>query len=118
MDYRTAYVVVGAAVRRAAARGLRGIDLTAEMLEEAARERIGRPLGLDGADLSQVLDPRAIVATRCSPGGAAPEIVRDMAGEVQAQAGIVQAEAGRRLEAFDDAERALVAAASEQAATS
>src|SRR2546422_232818 len=42
VDYRTAYVVVGGAVRRAAAGGLRGIDLTAEMIEEAAEGRIGR----------------------------------------------------------------------------
>jgi len=115
VDYRTAYVVVGTAVRRAAAQGLRGIDLTDEMLEAAAVERIGRPLGLAGADLSEVLDPRAIVATRSSPGGAAPDVVRGMAGDVRAEAGRVRAEAARRLDAFAAAEQALVAAATRAA---
>src|SRR5437879_7930902 len=71
VDYRTAYVVVGAAVRRAAAEGFRGIDLTAEMIAESAPSRIGRRLGLAGTDLTQVPDPRAVVGARRSPRGAA-----------------------------------------------
>jgi argininosuccinate lyase len=115
VDYRTAYVVVGAAVRRAAAEGLRGIDLTAGMIEDAAEARIGRRLGLAGADLSEVLDPRAIVATRRSPGGAAPDVVRGMVAECRAAADRIRAEAERRQAAFDEAERALVKAAEEVA---
>jgi argininosuccinate lyase len=115
VDYRTAYVVVGAAVRRAAAVGLRGIDLTAEMIEEAAESRIGRRLGLAGVDLTEVLDPRAIVATRRSPGGAAPDVVLGMAAECRAADGRIRAEAERRLAVFDEAERALVKAAEEVA---
>jgi argininosuccinate lyase len=79
VDYRTAYLVVGRAVSRAGREGLRGIDLTGEMLDEAALEQIGRRLGLGGTDLGQVLDPRAIVQTRSAPGGAAPEVVTQMA---------------------------------------
>jgi argininosuccinate lyase len=115
VDYRTAYVVVGAAVRRAAAAGLRGIDLTAEMIEEAAEGRIGRRLGLAGTDLTGVLDPRAIVGTRRSPGGAEPDVVRGMVAECRATAGRIRAEAERRQAAFDEAERALVKAAEEVA---
>ena len=113
VDYRTAYVVVGAAVRRAAAEGLRGIDLTAEMIEEAAEARIGRRLGLAGADLTEVLDPRAIVGTRRSPGGAAPDVVRTMVADCRAAAGRIRAAAERRQAGFDEAERALVKAAEE-----
>ena len=76
VDYRTAYQVVGTAVRRAAAEGLRGVDVTGAMLDRAAEETHGRPLGLEGRDLSEVLDPREIVMTRTSPGGAAPAVVR------------------------------------------
>jgi len=79
VDYRTAYLVVGRAVNRAGREGLRGVDITGEMLDRAAQEQIGRPLGLAGADLSSVLDPRAIVQTRSAPGGAAPEVVERMA---------------------------------------
>jgi argininosuccinate lyase len=79
VDYRTAYLVVGRAVSRAGREGLRGIDLTGEMLDDAALEQIGRRLGLSGTDLGRVLDPRAIVQTRSAPGGAAPEVVSRMA---------------------------------------
>ena len=116
VDYRTAYVVVGAAVRRAAARGLRGVDLTAGMLEEAAEQRLGRRLDLSGRDLTEVLDPRAIVATRCSPGGAAPEVVRKMAWECRDEGARIHAEAARRLAWYDEAEAALVRAAEQAAA--
>src|SRR5207342_3704060 len=74
IDYRSAYVLVGAAVRQASRQGLRGVDLTGAMLDEAATGTIGRGLGLAGRDLSEVLDPRAIVLTRTSLGGAAPEV--------------------------------------------
>ena len=115
VDYRTAYVVVGAAVRRAAAEGLRGIDLTAEMIEEAAEARIGRRLGLAGTDLTEVLDPRAIVGTRRSPGGAAPDVVRTMVADCRAVADRIRAGAERRQAGYDEAERALVKAAEEVA---
>ena len=45
------------------------------MLDAAAAEYTGRPLGLTGRDLTEVLDPRQIVATRTAAGGAAPEVV-------------------------------------------
>lgn len=113
VDYRSAYVVVGAAVQRAARAGLRGIDLNGEMLDAAAQERIGRTLGLAGCDLSQVLDPKAIVATRVSMGGAAPHLVVSMAGECRAEAARIRAEARRRAGCYEQAEAALVAAAEE-----
>ena len=42
VDYRTAYFIVGRAVRAASRRGQRGVDLTGEMLDEAAVEQTGR----------------------------------------------------------------------------
>lgn len=86
VDYRSAYLVVGETVRSASRRGLRGIDVTGEMLDEAARSVLGRDLGLAGSDLTQVLDPQAIVATRTMPGGAAPEVVSGMAARCAAEA--------------------------------
>src|SRR4030081_2118025 len=50
VDYRTAYLVVGRAVSRAGREGLRGVDITGEMLDQAALEQIGRRLGLAGSD--------------------------------------------------------------------
>lgn len=111
VDYRTAYLVVGDAVRLASREGLRGVDLTGGMLDRAAEARIGHPLGLEGADLGEVLDPRAIVSTRTSPGGAAPEVVRAMSASCRAWAERVGAEARRRAEAAVAAEARLVSLA-------
>ncbi len=87
VNYRTAYLIVGRAVRTAAADGLRGVDLTGAMLDAAARAETGTALGLTDSDLDAVLDPRRLVAERLVPGGAAPHIVRDMATTVTANAG-------------------------------
>ena len=85
------------------------------MLDEAAKEVVGWPLGLDGRDLSDVLDPRAIVRTRMSAGGSAPEVVRGMAGAIRAAAEGARSEAARRAESYAGAERALLSLAREAA---
>jgi argininosuccinate lyase len=113
IDYRTAYVIVGATVRAAAAVGLRGVDITGEMLDNASVELQGRPLGLAGHDLSAVLDPRLIVSTRSARGGAAPEAVMAMVESCRADAAGLHAEADRRRAAFDAAEEALLKLAGE-----
>ena len=110
VDYRSAYLIVGAAVRRASADGRRGVDVTGEMLDEAAQEQLGHRLGLAGRDLSEVLDPRAIVLTRALPGGAAPSVVREMAAECQAEATHARAAAEERRRHFDSAEARLLEA--------
>ncbi|MGH2707717.1 MAG: lyase family protein, partial [Actinomycetota bacterium] len=115
VDYRTAYRVVGAAVRDAARRGLAGIDLTGQMLDDAARREIGRPLGLAGASLVGVLDPRAIAFGRTSAGGAAPEIVREMAGACRSEAEGLRTEAARREARYRSVEERLIALATEGA---
>jgi len=115
LDYRTAYHIVGRAVRTASRRSLRGVDLTGEMLDAAAVEQTGHPLGLAGRDLSTVLDPRAIVQTRVAPGGAAPAVVRDMAARCLQEAQAVAERARGRAAAMAAAEAALVARAEEVA---
>jgi argininosuccinate lyase len=115
IDYRSAYLVVGAAVRKASREGLRGVDLTGEMLDQAAEEIIGHGLDLAGRDLSEVLDPRAIVLTRTSVGGAAPEVLRRMAADQAAEASATRDWATKALGALDTAESALVSAAEEVA---
>ncbi len=111
LDYRTAYQVVGVAVRTAHEAGLRGIDLDGRMIDAAAQRYAGRSLGLTGKDLSDVLDPRRIVATRTAAGGAAPEVVSGMAASCSQQAAELLAEARARRASFRAAERALVGTA-------
>jgi argininosuccinate lyase len=115
IDYRTAYLIVGRAVRAASRRGLRGVDLTGEMLDAAAVEQTGRQLGLTRRDLSSVLDPRAIVQTRVAPGGAAPAVVRDMAARCRLDAKAMTDRARVRIATMAQAEAALVAQAEEVA---
>ena len=108
VDYRTAYQVVGTTVRRAAADGLRGIDVTGSMLDAASEDTIGRKLGLSDRDITQVLDPRSIVLTRSSAGGAAPEVVRAMAVGVRDRAGVVLAQAEGTLATLAEVEERLL----------
>ena len=113
VDYRTAYEVVGACVRRAVAAKVRGIDLTGEMLDAAAVEVTGSPLGITGLDLTEALDPRAIVRTRNTRGGAEPSVVRAMATDAVVAGRAAADRAGARRAEFDAAEAARVAAAEE-----
>lgn len=111
IDYRTAYQIVGSAVRRLAADGLRGADLSPALLEQIALEQIGRPLGLEDAALVDAVDPAAIVATRLATGGAAPEPMEAMLAEVAHDTDALAALARERLHGLDRAEQDLVAEA-------
>jgi argininosuccinate lyase len=115
IDYRTAYRIVGAAVRRAAELGLRGIDLTGELLAECALKVSGAEHGLRELDLAAALDPRAIVRSRSTTGGAEPSVVKAMADEVIASGLATQDRVGRRRAKLDAAEASLVARSRELA---
>ncbi len=115
VDYRTAYEVVGVAVREASAAGLRGVDVTGERLDAAAADLIGRPLGLAERDLTEVLDPRRIVETRTAAGGAAPPVVEGMAASCSAAATEFAELAQVRRSDFRAASTALVERAAEVA---
>ena len=77
LDYRSAYRVVGRAVAR-------GSGLDAAGLDAAARELLGRALGVDAGVLADALDPAAALAARTVPGGAAPEPMDAMLAECRA----------------------------------
>jgi argininosuccinate lyase len=109
VDYRTAYQIVGTAVRRLAAEGGSASDLTPGMLDQIAVEQLGRHLVIDASTLAEALDPSAIVATRVATGGAAPEPMRAMLAEVAADAAELAVAARERLDAAARAEHALVA---------
>jgi argininosuccinate lyase len=75
LSFREAHHVVGAVVRAAMDAGLAADGITTEMVDDAAREQLGRPLGLDPEVVRRSLDPVASVAARTLPGGPAPEAV-------------------------------------------
>ncbi len=108
VDYRTAYQVVGRTVRTASQRGLRGMDITGAMLDESAQSLLGHDLGLGARDISEVLEPRAIVAARKVAGGAAPELTREMSASCRSQANSWRLRIRARADAFRKAEAQLL----------
>ncbi|MDW3177557.1 MAG: argininosuccinate lyase [Acidimicrobiia bacterium] len=111
IDYRTAYHVVGNTVRSASQQGLRGVDITATLLDDVAEDLCGQRFDLDPDVLAEVLNPRNIVATRTAVGGAAPEIVTEMSERYGLQADGLIEESNEQLSAFQTAENDLVASA-------
>jgi argininosuccinate lyase len=109
IDYRTAYFVVGDVVRDASRVGIRGLDLTADMVNQAALARTGTSWALLDSELQDVLDPARIVASRQAVGGAAPEPVELMLQTTSADAVVVATKAAARLAAFATAEDDLLA---------
>ena len=118
VDYRTAYHVVGQAVRAASREGLTGLDLTPEMLDDSAEAICGRRLGLDAAELAEALDPRRIVATRRATGGASPGEVKSMAEQFSDHAARLRARAVEAQERYARAEERLLDRARELAGAS
>lgn len=108
VDYRSAYVVVGKTVREASRRGLAGKDITGAMLDEVALAETGRPWGLTGKDLSEALDPRAIVESRSGTGGAASSAVNSMITQCEAKARDLRDEIAERRGRLDRAEQLLL----------
>jgi argininosuccinate lyase len=107
LDYRSAYELVGAAVRQAAADGLRGVDLTGARLDAAAAEAEVAAPSMAGLDLGVVLDPAAIVCGRRTRGGAAPEVVRGMAKQCSEEADALLTAIRARRAGFAAAEAAV-----------
>lgn len=111
LDYRMAYNIVGEAVRTASRAGLRGVDITPEIIADAARNVAGISLVPDADTLKRALDPRSIVATRTAPGGAAPEVVQQMAEDNRTAAEALTRSAEAALNRFSESEEALIAKA-------
>lgn len=111
LDYRSAYELVGAAVRGAAAEGLCGVDLTGARLDAAAADAGIAAPSLAGTDLTAALDPAAIVRARRTQGGAAPEVVRGMAKECRESADAALTAIRARRARFAAADAAVIAQA-------
>lgn len=108
IDYRTAYRVVGSAVREVSRKGGRGVDITGADIDVAATELVGAPIGMRDVDLTEVLDPIRIVQTRNAQGGASPEMVIEMAEALTQAATVARASAQQSMEDFDRVEDAVV----------
>ncbi len=73
LSFRDAHAIVGAMVGELHEHGGRTDDVTLELLERIAHQRLGRPTGLSEASLKRALTPKENVAVRSMTGGPAPE---------------------------------------------
>jgi argininosuccinate lyase len=76
LPWRTAHQICGILFRHCAERGLTAADLTPALLDEAAVEYFGRPVGLSAASIQRALDPLRFVEERTLIGGPAPAEVQ------------------------------------------
>jgi argininosuccinate lyase len=81
IDYRTSHHIVGAAVRNMIAQKLPGSSLDAELLDRAAEEITGQPLGMKNETIKALIRPENIVNSRQTLGGASREQLHGMFGE-------------------------------------
>jgi argininosuccinate lyase len=108
VDYRTAYVVVGNTVRAASTAGVPGAQITGDMLDKEAVAHTGRSWDLSGVDLTDVLDPASIVASRRAEGGAAADALAAMVAELRRELGALAAVAEQRALGYAAVEEALL----------
>ena len=85
LPWRTAHQITGILVRTAIARGLRPSEIDVSLVDEAARQYMGRPIELSADSLQQAMDPAKVVGRRTLLGGPAP-------GETQRQIKSLQRE--------------------------
>ncbi len=75
LSFRAAHHVVGAVVRNAMDQRMQADRIDADMVEAAAVEQLGKPLGIDAGAVRACLDPAANVDARRSAGGPSPATV-------------------------------------------
>lgn len=107
LDFRTAHGVVARAVERAAVGGRTALEVSAEDLEAAAMEKLGRRIEIGEATVRETLDPSRFVKVRCVTGGPAPAEVKRMLAARSTDSSTMQAWIDKRRQALAQARRRL-----------
>ena len=84
LSYRTAHRIVGNLVLRAFKQGKAATEADAALVNESAREVVGRELDIDDDLVRNSLDPTAFVRAHNVPGGPAPIRVHEALGNARA----------------------------------
>lgn len=77
LPFRTAHQIVAILVRIGISRGLTQTGVSAALVDEAAVEYMGKPLGLSEESIRKALNPAECVKARQLTGGPAPERVEE-----------------------------------------
>lgn len=104
LPFRQAHHIVALTTLEAVKAGKRATEITAAMIDAAAKDVVGRPLGLREEIVRKALDPLENVRVRDSVGGPAPREVRRM---IEARCGIL----ARDQERLEERRRRLAQAA-------
>jgi argininosuccinate lyase len=115
ISYRAAHRIVGTAVRLAVEGGAPRAEISAELLDAAARTVLGHTVTVPAELLRTVSDPAAIVATRTARGGAAPDAIRGMLEDCRRGLTVATAWAKETPVRLDAREQQLLARAAELA---
>jgi argininosuccinate lyase len=103
VDYRTGHEIINSFVRASEEAGIPASEARAEMLDEAAEDAIGKPLGMTDERLRELLDPAYFVEVTDSTGGVAP---KEMARMIADRREALQAAHDRHLSRIETLEQA------------
>jgi argininosuccinate lyase len=109
ISYRSAHRVVARAVLMAVERGRDATGIDAALLNDAARETLGRELALDA--IGSVLDPRQFVEHHAGIGATAPGEVRRMLANRRETLARAREEVAGRRKRLESAKKLLQSAA-------
>jgi argininosuccinate lyase len=109
LDYRTAHEIVNEFVAEARSRGIAANEVPLSLLEEKAKQVIGRELGVDERWLRDRLDPEVFVEVTDSRGGTSPTEVRRMIGDRRARLAEARGRHEARIEKLESAKATLLA---------
>lgn len=107
LPFRTAHQIVAILVRIGISRGLTQTDVTSALVDEAATEYMGTPLGLAEASIRSALNPAECVKARTLTGGPAPERVAEDIDRARALCDADTATLGELRQRLVDADAAL-----------
>ena len=111
LSYRTAHRVVARAVLLAVERGRDATGIDVALLNDAARETLGRELALDASVIRSALDPRQFVQHHAGIGATAPNEVRRMVAERRERLALAREEVAGRRKRLESAKKLLQSAA-------
>ncbi|MBN2217528.1 MAG: argininosuccinate lyase [Pirellulales bacterium] len=113
IPYRIGHAIVGEVVRTLAGEKKTTVDVTPEIVDQAAEKILGEPLELDASLLRSALDPFEFVNAHRSAGGVAPVEVQRMIQQRRGELDRAVRRQQNRQKQLQDADRTLAAAVEE-----